>query len=86
MVHTPGHSPGSISLIFEQDGFAVVGDTLFKRSVGRTDLIGGDSKLLLKSIHEHLLSLEEETVIYPGHDEPTTVGEEIDQNPFLNGF
>lgn len=86
VVHTPGHSPGSISLIFEQNGFAVVGDTLFKRSVGRTDLIGGDSKLLLKSIHDHLLSLDEETVIYPGHDEPTTVGEEIDQNPFLNGF
>lgn len=85
-VFTPGHSPGSISYIFEQDGFAIVGDTLFEQSVGRTDLYGGDAKLLLQSIHNKLLSLPEDTIIYPGHGRDTTPGEEMERNPFLNGF
>lgn len=84
-VFTPGHSPGSISYVFN-DGFAIVGDTLFKKSIGRTDLLGGSMKVLLQSIHEKLLSLPEETIIYPGHGDYTTLGEEMDDNPFLNGF
>lgn len=83
---TPGHSPGSISYIFEDEGFAIVGDTLFERSIGRTDLFGGDSATLLAAIHDKLLSLPEDTIIYPGHGAPTTPQDEMDNNPFLNGF
>lgn len=86
VLHTPGHSPGSISFLFDHKQIAIVGDTLFRRSIGRTDLAGGNSQLLLESIHKQLLTLDEETMVYPGHDEPTTIGEEIDGNPFLNGF
>ncbi|AVK96304.1 MBL fold metallo-hydrolase [Lysinibacillus sphaericus] len=85
-VFTPGHSPGSISYIFEQDGFAIVGDTLFEQSIGRTDLLGGSTKLLLASIHDKLLSLPEDTIVYPGHGNYTTIGTEMETNPFLNGF
>ena len=85
-VFTPGHSPGSISYIFEEDGFAIVGDTLFERSIGRTDLLGGSMSVLLKSIHEKLLSLPEDTIIYPGHGQYTTPAAEMEMNPFLNGF
>ncbi|GEK33920.1 MBL fold metallo-hydrolase [Kurthia sibirica] len=86
VAYTPGHSPGSISFIFQEDRLAFVGDTLFKGSIGRTDLVGGNQNLLLKSIHDHLLILAADTIIYPGHDAATTVGEEIDSNPYLNGF
>jgi hydroxyacylglutathione hydrolase len=85
-VFTPGHSPGSISYIFREEGFAIVGDTLFERSVGRTDLIGGSTKVLLQSINDKLLTLEDETYIYPGHGRYTTPKAEREQNPFLNGF
>lgn len=85
-VFTPGHSPGSISYIFEQDGFAIVGDTLFERSIGRTDLIGGNMQELLQSIHKKLLVLPEDTIIYPGHGSYTTPAAEMENNPFLNGF
>ncbi|MBK3493998.1 MBL fold metallo-hydrolase [Viridibacillus sp. YIM B01967] len=86
IVHTPGHSPGSVSFIFKDEGFAIVGDTLFQGSVGRTDLLGGNEKVLLKSIHDQLLSLDEDLIVYPGHGDATTVGTEMEQNPFLNGF
>lgn len=86
VAHTPGHSPGSISFIFKDDAFAIVGDTLFEQSIGRTDLIGGSMNVLLKSIHDKLLSLPEDTIIYPGHGEYTTPAAEMDSNPFLNGF
>ena len=85
-VFTPGHSPGSISYIFEQDGFAIVGDTLFEQGVGRTDLLGGSEKVLLASIHDKLLTLPEETIVYAGHGNYTTIGAEMETNPFLNGF
>ncbi|MGE8000591.1 MBL fold metallo-hydrolase [Lysinibacillus sp. NPDC093190] len=85
-IFTPGHSPGSISYIFENDGFAIVGDTLFEQGVGRTDLLGGSTKILLTSIHDKLLTLPEDTIIYPGHGNYTTVGAEMETNPFLNGF
>lgn len=86
VAHTPGHSPGSVSFIFKEDAFAIVGDTLFEQSIGRTDLIGGSMNVLLKSIHDKLLSLPEDTIIYPGHGEYTTPAAEMDSNPFLNGF
>ena len=84
--HTPGHSPGSVSYIFLNSQFAVVGDTLFKQSVGRTDLPGGNTNTLLTSIHDKLLTLDDEVIIYPGHGPATTVENEKDTNPFLNGF
>lgn len=86
VAHTPGHSPGSVSFIFKEDGFAIVGDTLFEQSVGRTDLIGGSMQVLVKSIHDKLLSLPENTIIYPGHGRYTTPAAEMESNPFLNGF
>ncbi|MBM7664267.1 glyoxylase-like metal-dependent hydrolase (beta-lactamase superfamily II) [Solibacillus kalamii] len=86
VAHTPGHSPGSVSFIFKDDAFAIVGDTLFEQSIGRTDLIGGSMNVLLKSIHDKLLSLPEDTIIYPGHGDYTTPAAEMDSNPFLNGF
>jgi hydroxyacylglutathione hydrolase len=85
-VFTPGHSPGSVSYIFRDESFAIVGDTLFERSVGRTDLIGGSTKILLQSINDKLLTLEDETYIYPGHGRFTTPKAEREHNPFLNGF
>ena len=83
---TPGHSPGSISLYFADEGIAVVGDALFNGSIGRTDLPGGDSEQLLQSIHEKLLGLPEETIVLCGHRQVTTIGNEMNSNPFLNGF
>lgn len=84
--HVPGHSPGSVCYIFEDEGFAIVGDTLFQGSVGRTDLPGGDTETLLKAIHEQLLTLDDEMLLYPGHGPATTPGIEKDQNPYLHGF
>ena len=84
--HTPGHSTGSVSFVFSDDKFAIVGDTLFKEGVGRTDLPGGDTKILLASIHNKLLTLESSFTIYPGHGASTTPQSEKDKNPFLNGF
>ncbi len=85
-IFTPGHSPGSVTYVFEKDGFAIVGDTLFEQSIGRTDLLGGNTKELLHSIHHKLLVLPEDTIIYPGHGSYTTPGAEMENNPFLNGF
>jgi glyoxylase-like metal-dependent hydrolase (beta-lactamase superfamily II) len=81
VVCTPGHSPGSVSFI--GDGFAIVGDALFAGSVGRTDLPGGNTEQLLRAIRDQLLVLADETVVYPGHGETTTIGEERRTNPFL---
>lgn len=86
VLFTPGHSPGSITYVFKEDGFAIVGDTLFERSVGRTDLFGGSTKVLLQSIHEKLLTLPSDTILYPGHGGYTTPEAEEKHNPFLNGF
>lgn len=83
---TPGHSPGSVSFYFQDSEFVVAGDALFQGSIGRTDLPGGDHGVLIKSIHEKLLILPEETHVLPGHGPTTTIGQEMDSNPFLNGF
>jgi hydroxyacylglutathione hydrolase len=84
--HTPGHSPGSVSFYFEVEGFVISGDALFQGSIGRTDLPGGNQAQLLKSIHDKLLTLPEDTYVLSGHGPVTTIGEEMDSNPFLNGF
>jgi len=83
VLHTPGHTPGSISLWIPGEGKVVAGDTLFRDSIGRTDLPGGDGKLILKSIAEKLLALPEETVVIPGHGPSTTIGREKELNFFL---
>lgn len=82
VVPTPGHSHGSVSFIF--DTFVVSGDALFKGSIGRTDLHTGNLEQLLTSIQTQLFVLPDETVVYPGHGEPTTIGWEKQTNPFFN--
>ncbi|WP_064091511.1 MBL fold metallo-hydrolase [Rossellomorea aquimaris] len=86
LFETPGHSPGSISYYVQKVGIVLAGDTLFMGSIGRSDLPGGDHKELLKSIHDKLLTLPEETLVLPGHGPQTSVRDEMDSNPFLNGF
>lgn len=86
LLHTPGHSPGSVSFYFKEDGFAIVGDTLFRGSIGRTDLIDGSEKVLLQSIRTSLLTLPAETVLFPGHGEDTTPEDEKASNPFLRNL
>lgn len=81
VVHTPGHSPGSISLV--APGVVFSGDTLFAGSVGRTDLPGGDARTLVDSIRTKLFELDTETIVYPGHGESTTLGVEQVENPFV---
>ncbi|MCM3566632.1 MBL fold metallo-hydrolase [Neobacillus mesonae] len=84
--HTPGHSPGSVSYYFEKEGVVISGDALFQGSIGRTDLPGGDQNQLLKSIHDKLLTLPEDTYVLSGHGEVTSIANEMDSNPFLHGF
>ncbi len=86
LIETPGHSPGSVTFYFAESAIAVSGDALFQGSIGRTDLPGGNHAQLIKSIHDKLLTLPEETLILSGHGPVTTIGEEMDSNPFLNGF
>jgi glyoxylase-like metal-dependent hydrolase (beta-lactamase superfamily II) len=83
VLHTPGHTQGSISLWIPSEGKLVAGDTLFRDSIGRTDLPGGDGRQILRSIHEKLLPLPEETVVIPGHGAITTIGREKQFNYFL---
>jgi hydroxyacylglutathione hydrolase len=84
ILHTPGHTQGSVCLHLPSQNLLLAGDTLFAGSVGRTDLPGGDTRTLLRSIHEKLLSLTDETVVVPGHGPNTTIGEERTSNPFLS--
>jgi hydroxyacylglutathione hydrolase len=83
VIHTPGHTPGSICLHFAPDNLLLAGDTLFAGSIGRTDLPGGDSKKILRSIHDRLLTLPDPTRVVPGHGAATTIGKERESNPFL---
>jgi hydroxyacylglutathione hydrolase len=99
VLHTPGHTPGSISLVLEEDDAPnkgkpkphrrlppqrlLAGDTLFAASIGRTDLWGGSFPEIIQSIKEKLLGLPDETIVYSGHGETTTIGAEREFNPFL---
>ena len=83
VLHTPGHTQGSISLWIPSERKLVAGDTLFAGSIGRTDLPGGDGRQILRSIHQKLLPLPEETTVIPGHGDITTLGQEKEFNFFL---
>jgi hydroxyacylglutathione hydrolase len=83
VLHTPGHTQGSICLYFKKIDLLVAGDTLFAGSIGRTDLPGGNPKQILASIHGRLMGLPEDTTVLPGHGPITTIGEEKQRNPFL---
>ena len=86
VVHTPGHSPGSVSFIFRDEGFVVSGDVLFHHGIGRTDLPEGSITVLAESIINHLYTLPEHIIVYPGHGGKTTIGEEMDSNPYTLAF
>lgn len=81
--HTPGHTQGSISLWIPAENKLIAGDTLFRDSIGRTDLPGGDGEKILRSIHEKLLTLPDDAIVFPGHGQQTTIGRERARNPFL---
>lgn len=81
LFHTPGHSPGSVSILYGNQLFC--GDVLFRLSVGRTDLPGGNAQELLDSIHDKLFRLPDDTVVYPGHGPKTTIGYERENNPYV---
>jgi len=94
VLHTPGHTPGSISLVVEEVSapdhkrqshapLLLAGDTLFQGSIGRTDLPGGSYPQIIRSIHEKLLVLPDDIVVFPGHGDTTTIGSERQNNPFL---
>ena len=83
--HVPGHCAGNVLFYFAKDGVAFVGDALFQGSVGRTDLPGGSREVLAKSITTQIYTLPDETVVYAGHGDETTVGVEKQTNPFVRG-
>ena len=85
-MHTPGHTPGSICFYLEsasENPLLLAGDTLFRGSIGRTDLWGGSLPEIRRSIRERLFSLPENTLVIPGHGPPTTIGAERETNPFV---
>jgi hydroxyacylglutathione hydrolase len=86
ILHTPGHTEGSVCLYLPEQSLLLAGDTLFARSVGRTDLPGGNTRKLLHSIHDHLLTLPDATLVIPGHGDATTIGIERQSNPFLQNL
>lgn len=83
VLHTPGHTEGSVCLYFPAEKLLIAGDTLFARSIGRTDLSGGSFEKIMRSLHDRVLTLPDETVVIPGHGPRTTIGEEREENPFL---
>jgi glyoxylase-like metal-dependent hydrolase (beta-lactamase superfamily II) len=84
LFHCPGHSPDSLAFYHAPSGIVIAGDVLFYRSIGRTDLPGGDYGTLIRSIREKLFLLPDETVVYSGHGPETTIGDEKKLNPFVN--
>lgn len=83
VIHTPGHTEGSICLYFPEQQTLVAGDTLFAGSIGRTDLPGGSYDKIMRSLHNQVLALPDETQVVPGHGPLTTIGDERESNPFL---
>ena len=83
VLEVPGHSPGGIALYSKEDGFVITGDSLFQGSIGRTDLPGGDMDTLINALNKKLMTLPDDTKVYPGHGNPTTIGFERRNNPFL---
>jgi glyoxylase-like metal-dependent hydrolase (beta-lactamase superfamily II) len=83
VLHTPGHTEGSICLYFPAEKKLIAGDTLFAGSIGRTDLPGGSFEKIMRSLHDKLLALPDETAVVPGHDPLTSIGAEREVNPFL---
>ena len=81
-IHTPGHTEGSTCIYFPSAKKLIAGDMLFAGSIGRTDLPGGDTKKIMQSLHDRVLTLPEETIVIPGHGPTTTIGEEKQSNPF----
>lgn len=86
VLHTPGHTRGSLSLYFPLEKAVVTGDLIFYRSVGRTDFEGGNSEDLLQSIRDKIFTLPPDTVIYPGHGPATSVSDEYNNNPYCGAF
>ena len=86
VMHTPGHTQGSLCLWIPSENKLVAGDTLFRDSIGRTDLPGGDTRKILQSIKTRLLDLPENAVVIPGHGPGTTIGREKERNPFLQNL
>ena len=86
ILHTPGHTEGSICVLFPEAGLLIAGDTLFAGSIGRTDLPGGNGRAILRSIQDRLLPLPDHTLVIPGHGEQTTIGAERENNPFLRAL
>jgi hydroxyacylglutathione hydrolase len=83
VIHTPGHTEGSICLYFPEEKKLIAGDTLFAGSIGRTDLPGGSMDKIMRSLHTQVMALPDETEVVPGHGPITTIGEERESNPFL---
>ena len=83
IIPTPGHTPGCVALYNEEMGVVLTGDTLFRESIGRTDLPGGDYSWIMRSIIDKLIVLGDEVKVYPGHGEETTIGHETLYNPFI---
>ena len=83
VIKTPGHTPGHVSLYHEESKSLFTGDTLFRESIGRTDLPGGDYSWIMKSILEELVPLGDDVAIYPGHEDSSTIGHEVLYNPFV---
>jgi len=83
VVHTPGHSPGSVSLVSAEEQAVFVGDLLFQGSIGRSDLPGGEHRTLIRSVEERVFTLGDDFTVYPGHGTETTVGRERLSNPFF---
>jgi glyoxylase-like metal-dependent hydrolase (beta-lactamase superfamily II) len=85
VLHTPGHTEGSVCLYFPAEKLLIAGDTLFARSIGRTDLPGGSFEKIMRSLRDRVLTLPDDTLVIPGHGQRTTIGEEREENPFLVG-
>ena len=83
VIHTPGHTEGSICVYFPAEKKLIAGDTLFAGGIGRTDLPGGSMEKIMRSLHHQVLALPDETEVVPGHGPRTTIGEERETNPFL---